>query len=74
MKKFLNILSKVLGVLFLLAMFVGFYMMIASAGKNSTMTLIWMGVFLVGAFGMGLIALNIFIKKKKETKSEEEDK
>lgn len=65
MKKLAKVLYSIFGIISLLALFVGFYMMIQSLGKNNKMTLIWMGVFLAGILGFIIIATIIFIRKRK---------
>jgi membrane-bound ClpP family serine protease len=66
MNKFVSVLFKVLGIIFLMATFVGFYLMIQNIGKNNMMSLIWMGVFLGGCLGFALMAVIIIRKQKKE--------
>ena len=68
MKKFLDVLYKILAVVILITTFVGFYMMISYMGRNNTMTLIFMGVFLAGCLGF---ALMVVLSVRKKHKSED---
>ena len=65
MNRFVKIVYKVLGILFLMATFVGAFMMFNSIGKNNTMVLIWMGVFLGGMLGLAVLVI-IYIHNKKK--------
>ena len=68
MNKFVSILFKVLGIICLMATFVGFYLMIQNIGRNNTMSLVWMGVFLAGCLGFALMAVVLIRREKKKNK------
>ena len=54
-------------------MFVGFYMMISYAGRNTKMTLIFAGVTLLGLAGIFFEAFIIYRRKKKASEEVEEE-
>lgn len=66
--KFVVVVFAFFGIVALLAMFVGFYLMLQNIKQNQTMTLVWMGVFLGGLLILVILGLIIFINKKKINK------
>ena len=71
MNKAVKILLIVFGVLALLVMFVGFYLMmqtIITNGDNHTTIFMWMGVLLGGTLLLGAVVTIYFVLRKKNAK------
>ena len=65
--KFVAVLLIILGILGLLAMFVGFYLMLQSGDSTPTL-LLWLGVFFGGLLLFSVPVIVILINKRKINK------
>lgn len=72
MPKLKKVLITILSIFFFACMFVGFYMFIQYAGRNTKMMLIFIGITLVGVIGIVIEALIIYTRKKRLSKKEDE--
>lgn len=65
--KFVAVLLIILGILGLLAMFVGFYLMLQSGDSTPTL-LLWLGVFIGGLLLFCIPVIVILVNKRKINK------
>ena len=64
--KITKIIFSIVGVISVLAIFLGFGLMIQNIGKDNFWFLIFLGIFLAGCVGLGTIALIIMFRKRKK--------
>ena len=66
--KFVAVLLIISGILGLLGMFVGFYLMLRSIGGSVATMMIWLGVFIGGLLLFSVPVIVILINKRKINK------